>query len=633
MSKIVLNDVTNLNALSVINDNFDKLEQELQNKVLYRDNPAGEPNTLENDVDANGNSLYNIQNLIIDGAFTVQGEDVGAFIGQAADAAADAALSATAAANSATAANASAVAADTSADSADASEAVAITKASEASTSATNAASSATSAAGSATTATTQAGIATAQAVIATTKASEASTSASNAATSETNAASSATNAATSATSSASSASSAAASAAAAALALDNFDDRYLGSKTTAPTLDNDGNALVAGALYFNDGTIVSDDKGMYVYDGSQWIAASAASQAILTEYKFVATAGQAVFTGADANTLTLAYTPGSIIVTLNGSKLLPQDYTATSGTSLTLSVAASLNDELNIIAFATFDIANTYTQAQVDAFAVKLTGDQTIAGVKTFSGATTVMNGNVGIGTSSPTNFGSNFRLMEVKGSDFGVIQATSTSGSTTVEMMGASGSGAIGTRTNHPLLLRTNDTERARIDSSGNLLVGTTTAFTGTGFTFSPAGYGSSNRPSSAAQTMWLFYNGGSNVGEIRTSTTATQYLTSSDYRLKENILPLTGALAVVQQLKPVTYSWKSNNEQTQGFIAHELQEVVPECVAGAKDAVDEDGNPKYQSIDTSFLVATLTAAIQEQQAQIEQLKADVAALKGHV
>jgi hypothetical protein len=213
MSKIVLNDVTNLNALSVINDNFDKLEQELQNKVLYRDNPAGEPNTFENDVDANGNSLYNIQNLIIDGAFTVQGEDVGAFIGQAADAAADAALSATAAANSATAANASAVAADTSADSADASEAVAITKASEASTSATNAASSATSAAGSATTATTQAGIATAQAVIATTKASEASTSASNAATSETNAASSASNAATSATNSASSATASAASA------------------------------------------------------------------------------------------------------------------------------------------------------------------------------------------------------------------------------------------------------------------------------------------------------------------------------------------------------------------------------------------------------------------------------------
>lgn len=123
MSKIVLNDVTNLNALSVINDNFDKLEQELQNKVLYRDNPDGEPNTLENDVDANGNSLYNIQDLTINGGFTVDGQDVGAYISQAALAAADAEASATAAANSSTAAGLSAAAANVSAIAADASEA------------------------------------------------------------------------------------------------------------------------------------------------------------------------------------------------------------------------------------------------------------------------------------------------------------------------------------------------------------------------------------------------------------------------------------------------------------------------------------------------------------------------------
>ena len=385
MSKIVLNDVTNLNALSVINDNFDKLEQELQTKVLYRDNPEGEPNTLENDVDANGNSLYNIQDLTITGSFTVNGLDIEEVITEATQGIEDNAL---AAENAAIAAGISAASANTSANSAAASASTATTKASDATTSESNAASSATAAASSASTASTAASTAT-------TKASEASTSASNAATSASTATTQAGiattkagEAATSATNAASSASSAASSAAAAALALDNFDDRYLGVKSTAPTLDNDGNALVDGALYFNDGAVVNDDKGMWVYDGSQWIAASAASQAILTEYKFVATAGQTVFTGADANALTLAYTPGSIIVTLNGSKLLSQDYTATSGTSITLAVAAALNDELNIIAFATFDIANTYTQAQVDAFAVKLTGNQTIAGVKTFSSA-----------------------------------------------------------------------------------------------------------------------------------------------------------------------------------------------------------------------------------------------------
>jgi hypothetical protein len=91
------------------------------------------------------------------------------------------------------------------------------------------------------------------------------------------------------------------------------------------------------------------------------------------------------------------------------------------------------------------------------------------------------------------------------------------------------------------------------------------------------------------------------------------------------------MTGALAKIALLKPVTYKWKSNGANGQGFIAHELQEVSPDCVTGEKDAVREDGVPIYQGVDTSFLVATLTAAIQEQQALITQLQADVAALKG--
>jgi hypothetical protein len=84
------------------------------------------------------------------------------------------------------------------------------------------------------------------------------------------------------------------------------------------------------------------------------------------------------------------------------------------------------------------------------------------------------------------------------------------------------------------------------------------------------------------------------------------------------------MTGALARVALLKPCTYKWNADGSNGEGFIAHELQEVVPECVTGEKDAVDAEGNPQYQGIDTSFLVATLTAAIKEQQAIIEQLKA---------
>ena len=393
MSKIVLNDVTNLNALSVINDNFDKLEQELQTKVLYRDNPTGEPNTLENDVDANGNSLYNIQDLTITGSFTVNGLNIEEVV---ADAAADIEANAASALNSATAAAASAASASASASSATASASTATTKASEASSSATSAASSAT-------TATTQAGIATTGAATATTKASEASTSASNAATSASTAttqagiattkageaSTSATNAATSASSASTSATSAANSAAAAATALDSFDDRYLGTKASDPTLDNDGNALLTGALYYNTTT-----QTMKVYDGANWIAATAAGTASMSVYKYVATAGQTTFSGAAAVGGTMSYTSGNIIVFLNGASLDSTDYTATNGTSVVLSVAASLNDEVVIVAFKSFTVADTYTQSAADAKFVEATGAEAIAGVKTFSDRPVFSNG-----------------------------------------------------------------------------------------------------------------------------------------------------------------------------------------------------------------------------------------------
>lgn len=124
---------------------------------------------------------------------------------------------------------------------------------------------------------------------------------------------------------------------------------------------------------------------------------------------------------------------------------------------------------------------------------------------------------------------------------------------------------------------------------------------------------------------------HNSTTSIGNITNQGgTNTQYNTSSDYRLKENIAPMTGALSKVALLKPCTYKWKSSGEDGQGFIAHELQEVFPDAVYGEKDAVDGEGNIQAQGLDTSYLVATLTAAIQEQQAMIEELKAEVAALK---
>jgi hypothetical protein len=177
----------------------------------------------------------------------------------------------------------------------------------------------------------------------------------------------------------------------------------------------------------------------------------------------------------------------------------------------------------------------------------------------------------------------------------------------------------------------------ERARITSGGDLLVGTTVIPTGStgGACFEAL---SDNRralklasTTTGSATLLNFVNPNGSVGTVVTSGSSTSYVTSSDYRLKHDIQPMTGALAKVAQLKPVTYKWNADDSESQGFIAHELQEVVPECVTGEKDAVDAEGNPQYQGIDTSFLVATLTAAIQEQQAIITALTARVEALEG--
>jgi hypothetical protein len=260
--------------------------------------------------------------------------------------------------------------------------------------------------------------------------------------------------------------------------------------------------------------------------------------------------------------------------------------------------------------------------------------------------------SGNFAIGTTATTyNYQTkNIALYDASSAGISIV------GGAKILTLTAQSSGGIfvGSRSNDNLIFATNDTERARIDTSGNLLVGGASfpAFSGKFLVqqgaadasvvylngnFTGTHYVNATNGSWSPLKFWV--NGaGSNVGSINCTTSATSYATSSDYRLKEDIEPMVGALAKVTALKPCTYKWKVDGSSSQGFIAHELQEFVPECVVGAKDAVeiytDQDGNeatrPAYQGVDTSFLVATLTAAIQEQQALITALTARITALE---
>ena len=147
----------------------------------------------------------------------------------------------------------------------------------------------------------------------------------------------------------------------------------------------------------------------------------------------------------------------------------------------------------------------------------------------------------------------------------------------------------------------------------------------------------HGSNGASGSGFVDFW--YNSGNIGGISQVGSTGVLYSTTSDYRLKESVAPMTDALSKIAALKPVTYKWKSDGSDGQGFIAHELQEVFPEAVNGQKDAVesvvDENGNintrPKYQGIDTSFVVATLVAAVQELNAELQAVKQELATIKG--
>ena len=271
--------------------------------------------------------------------------------------------------------------------------------------------------------------------------------------------------------------------------------------------------------------------------------------------------------------------------------------------------------------------------------------------------------SGNVGIGTSSPsanldvtststtaysaTAYNGAAARMTLRGGSatnaFNAIRFTAGSGNEAIF-------GTVQESSGYPSFVwQSYDgayAERMRIDSSGGVRIATTAnifnaasseklsvknTVLGCAATFQttdvtggyPILYLSSTDTVNASQNTILFYRGASSVGSIGTTASATTYNTSSDYRLKENVAPITTGLATVSALKPVTYDWVGTNENGEGFIAHELQEVIPLAVTGEKDAVNEDGSIKPQGVDYSKIVVHLVAAIQELEARLAKLE----------
>jgi hypothetical protein len=378
---------------------------------------------------------------------------------------------------------------------------------------------------------------------------------------------------------------------------------------------------------------------------------------AYLSSTEFTATAGQTTFTPSGT------YQVGFINVIRNGSQLAPSDYTATNGTTVVLNTACTVGDSVVVQVYNLVSVSN----------ALPLTGG-TVTGATTFNSTLTtnsnvnlsVSSGNVGIGTATPVNkvtiaggitltptyetylvnsyynsgwkYGANGFAWGI-GNNFG----GSTNGVTiAVTSVNAGGAGAALT---WDPAFNVDSTGGVRIKTTSNIFNGlinealtVNNGTNGNAATFSTNATGGFpvlylRHQVAGSNNQIIFITSSGTAGSITSNGLAVAYNTSSDYRLKENVQPMVGALDKVIQLKPCTYNWKHDGSDGQGFIAHELQAIVPDAVVGEKDAVNEDGSIKPQGVDTSLLVATLTAAIQELKAELDACKAEIATLKGNI
>jgi len=262
--------------------------------------------------------------------------------------------------------------------------------------------------------------------------------------------------------------------------------------------------------------------------------------------------------------------------------------------------------------------------------------------------------NGSVGVGDYSSTNLGHAFQALRTSGSTYlsskntggnAIFYAEASNGNTAkLELMQAgTGNFTLEVGSDNALMIKDDGSERLRINSSGTLFMGKTSQSSGTAgvelyadgpnfMTRNGTTVLGLNNDAGTNGDIMRFYFQDVHKGSLNFSSGSFSATTASDYRLKENDTPITDGIARVKKLKPIRFNFKENPSETlDGFFAHELQEVVPDCVYGEKDGEISERGEGYQCISKEGLVPLLTASIKDLIAKVETLEAEVAALKG--
>ena len=399
-------------------------------------------------------------------------------------------------------------------------------------------------------------------------------------------------------------------------------------------------------------------------------------------KHTYTATASQTSFSGAGTEGITLSYKDSTFVdVFQNGVKLGEADYTSTSGTAIVLGTGASLNDLVEVVVYDVFSVADTVSKADGGTFdgnitaagTITVTGNADLNGdldvdgttnldVVDIDGALTQDGGAVFNEASADVNFrvesNASANALFVDGGANRVGIGTATPSNPLTVVTSTDGSGVSGDNVFAALIHNaeaTNDASKGllikagtttadqafdvqdhdgsnqyfRILGNGDVCISRTASLTNgrVSLDFSSAadnGFCINDTASGNGAAFINFHTGGSSRGTItNNNNSAVAFNTSSDYRLKENVSYSFDATTELKKLKPCKFNFIGGDLTVEGFLAHEVQAVVPQAITGTHNEVDDEDNPVYQGIDQSKLVPLLVKTIQELEARIAALE----------